>query len=344
MADNRSTSIYLCVLPQNTLFQYNKHYEGNKIVYSSKKMKDNLKALRTSLLTKIIPTFTVPELIYENTETSIGGIDYKAAFCFITDMNIVTRSKKSNKVTTIKLYDKLYATTLNISESTDLLKNYLKQLFEQQQKEEVPQWIEEIIFYDDVQQKATIQDNEEIINQAKEKISQATICLQNNKLYKSILYTNGDELVEVVFRILEKLLDYDLSEFVDLKKEDFLIKKQNYTLIGEIKGITSNVKNENIAQLENHYQQYMDQLQENGQEENVHQVLIINPLRSKPLCEREPVHENQIKLAKRNESLIIETKTLLKLFEAYLQGKITIEDCEKLFISKIGLFEEKDFI
>ena len=88
----------------------------------------------------------------------------------------------------------------------------------------------------------------------------------------------------------------------------------------------------------------MDQLQERGEEENVHQVLIINPLRSKPLSEREPVYEHQIKLATRNGSLIIETKTLLRLFETFLQGKLSVEDCEKLFISKTGLLEEKDFL
>ena len=127
------------------------------------------------------------------------------------------------------------------------------------------------------------------------------------------------------------------------KKEDFLIKKPDYTLIGEIKGITSNVKNDNVTQLETHYQNYMDTLQESGAEENVHQILIINPLRTKPLSEREPVNENQIKLAKRNESLIIETKTLLRLFEKFLQGIITTEDCERLFTTKAGLLEEIDF-
>ena len=66
---------------------------------------------------------------------------------------------------------------------------------------------------------------------------------------KSVLYTNGDELVQVVFEILEELLGCDLSQFVDLKKEDFLFTIEDTTFIGEIKGVNSNVKNPNITQL-----------------------------------------------------------------------------------------------
>ena len=35
--------------------------------------------------------------------------------------------------------------------------------------------------------------------------------LTKNNEHKSILYTNGDELVNMIFEILEKILNYDLS-------------------------------------------------------------------------------------------------------------------------------------
>ena len=62
------------------------------------------------------------------------------------------------------------------------------------------------------------------------------------------MYTNGEQLVEVVFDILESFFSYSLSEFKDEKKEDFLIKLDSVTFIGEIKGITSNVKSEHVSQ------------------------------------------------------------------------------------------------
>lgn len=157
--------------------------------------------------------------------------------------------------------------------------------------------------------------------------------------YKSILYTNEDELVQVVMSILDELLDYDSSDFVDEKREDFLIKKENITFIGEIKGVSSAIANKNVSQLDVHVQSYLDNLQEEGIEEKVKGLLIINHQRNKPIEKRQEVHEHQINLAKRNGSLIIETQTLLKIFEKYKLGKITKEECKKLFENNVGLLE-----
>lgn len=167
--------------------------------------------------------------------------------------------------------------------------------------------------------------------------------LEENAKYKSILYTNGDELVQVVFSILEQLLDCDLSHFVDEKKEDFLIKKESCTFIGEIKGVTSNVRSEHVSQVDVHYQGYMDKLQEENRTENVSQLLIINPFRTKALSEREPVHEQQIALAQRNGCLIIETNTLLRIYEKFLKGDISSTQCVNTLSTNTGLLGESVF-
>ncbi len=344
MAELSRSTLLLFVLPQNVDFKYHKHFNSDRYVYNTVKMKDNIPNLWTEILPCLLPGgLYLPELIYENTKTKIGELLYKAAFYFNSNIDVLSESIKSQKATTIKVNNRLFVTTLDITASTEKTENFLNQIVPIRNKTEIPDWMEQITFGDDEIQTSLICDCEEKIRQAKNQIEHAKDRLRENMLYKSILYTNGDELVKVVYVMLEKMLDYDLSGFVDEKKEDFLVKKQEYTLIGEIKGITSNVKNDNISQLENHYQQYIDTLQESGTEENVHQILIINPLRTRPLSEREPVHENQIKLAKRNESLIIETRTLLRLFEEYLRERITMEDCERLFTTKTGLLEEKDF-
>lgn len=77
-----------------------------------------------------------------------------------------------------------------------------------------------------------------------------------------MLYENEDELVSVVFNMLENMLDYDLSLFIDQGDEDFSIKLEDVTFIGEIKGATSNVRAEHISQLDVHYQSYLDKLQD----------------------------------------------------------------------------------
>lgn len=55
--------------------------------------------------------------------------------------------------------------------------------------------------------------------------------------------------------------------------------------------------------------------------------------------DRQPVHENQIKLAVRNGSLIIESCTLLKLFEMFKSSEITSDECIELFKDRTGLLE-----
>ena len=139
--------------------------------------------------------------------------------------------------------------------------------------------------------------------------------------------------------ILDELLDYDSSEFVDEKREDFLVKKEDITFIGEIKGVSSAIANKNVSQLDVHVQSYLDNLQEERKEEKVKGLLIINHQRNKPIEERQEVHEHQVNLAKRNGSLIIETQTLLRIFEKYKLGRITKEECKKLFEDNVGLLE-----
>ena len=163
--------------------------------------------------------------------------------------------------------------------------------------------------------------------------------LKKNERYKSILITNGYDLSSIVFEMLENLLKCNLSGFTDENKEDFLIKKENVTFIGEIKGITSNVKSENVAQVDRHYYSYLDKLKEANITENVKQLLIITPFRNKPLSEREAVNEDQINLAKRNNSLIITTDVFLKTFELFVSGEIKTEKIITAFQNEVGLFD-----
>lgn len=155
---------------------------------------------------------------------------------------------------------------------------------------------------------------------------------------KSILYTNGDELVDVVFDILEEMIGCDLSEFVDEKKEDFLFTVNNYVFIGEIKGVNHNVKNENISQLELHYQGYIDE-HEGVNVNTIKALLIINHQRKKDLKEREKIKDTQVKLAERNGSLIIETYTLLRLLEKYRKKLITRDTIIEMLMNNTGYLD-----
>lgn len=280
---------------------------------------------------------------FEKTKTSIANKNIDADFNLINykgeQFEALTFSQNSNKVTTINK-DKIYITTLKILDDNEKLKLFIeKYCKDKQEKQKVPDWVNDINFFNDEKLRKDKGNNLTQINEIKQRNIRIDKELEKNLEYKSILYTNGNELVQVVMSILDELLDYDSSEFVDEKREDFLIKKEDITFIGEIKGVSSAIANKNVSQLDVHVQSYLDNLQEEGIEENVKGLLIINHQRNKPIEERQEVHEHQVNLAKRNGSLIIETQTLLKIFEKYKLSKITKEKCKRLFEDNVGLLE-----
>lgn len=344
MVEKRSTSKILYILPPNCAFSYHySEYCKRDNGYQKKvPIKDCLSCV-VDVLSKALPFAVMPaSIIFENTTTVVGDIPYSASFYF-EGFPAITRSNKSEKNTTIDFGGFAIVTALQVLESPDKLVNFLKFIFPPAECEPTPPWAKEIKILNDTELSTRIEKANEDIRQLEKMIDVADKGLQENARIKSILYTSGDELVDVVFLILEKILSCDLSQFEDEKREDFRIEKGSYTLIGEIKGVSSNIKNEHISQVDVHYQVYLDNLSEQERQEEVYQVLIINPFRNKPLTEREPVHETQIKLAERNKCLIIETITLLKLYERFVAGKISVSECEKLFKERIGLLRETDF-
>ena len=344
MIQNSSTAKTIIALPQDISISY--YYYSNSY-HGTARIKDILKIVNNDILSELIPDDYSP-IVYENTTTTLDEMPYFAAFFFDDSYGNerITTSDKSNKTTTVKLSKRLFITTLSISsnpQSQGLVTNFLNCIFPRE-KQSKPAWVDEYTFDDDLEQRSIIDRNRQVISDAENSIRLANAKLDKNDRIKSILYTNGDELVSVVFEILEKILNYDLSEYKDKKEADFIIKKPKYTLIGEIKGVSSNVKYENISQVERHQKKYLDHLEQEGLTENLRQLLIINPFRDKPLTKREPIHQNQIHLAEQYGSLIIETKTFLKMFELFLQGQLTETDCERLLTTKTGLLKEEELM
>ena len=71
--------------------------------------------------------------------------------------------------------------------------------------------------------------------------------------------------------------------------------------------------------------------------EDIVALLIMNHQRKKSILDREPVKETQIALAKKYGILIIDTMTLLRLFEKYLNNEKTREECLDILKNNIGL-------
>lgn len=332
MIRNSNKTSIVILLPQNIKYAYCLE-SGYKTRYCElKNMIEQYKAI----LSVIFPVAESLKIVYENTITRIEKYGISSAFYFNRcGVQVLTKSEKSNKETTIKV-DNLILSTLDFSDFEEII-SFLRYIGLLKEKTKSPEWMEEVKMFDDNSQLNIIKENNDMIKTAHENISKAMEVIDKNNRYKSILYTTGDELVEVVFEILQEMLGCDLSEFTDKKKEDFKFTLGDKVFIGEIKGVTPNVKKANVSQLDVHVQEYMDENDE--QAENIIALLIINHQRGKAISERERVHEEVIKLAERNGSLIVDTMALLKLFEQYTLKEKSREECIELLENNTGLLE-----
>ena len=124
-----------------------------------------------------------------------------------------------------------------------------------------------------------------------------------------------------------------------IEKANEKLQKNSLTYIGEIKGVTSNVKYENISQLEVHYSKYMDKLQEENKEEKIKKILIMNYERTKEIEKRDNINFMQIELAEKNNTLIIDTKSLLTIYEKLLQGILNKSQVIEYIKSNSGIID-----
>ena len=350
---NSKNSFTVIVLPQNIKMKYHLEYiaRRNTRDYSdSVWLKDSLRTLTDNILCSLVPYTYAYGLFYENSLTDIENRKLKASFYFdityLEPKKVLTTSQESDKATTIQYCDRIILTTLDVFESEETFKAFLRYLgLIERERPTYPEWLMSMPLFDDLQLGKEIDAFNRIIAEINAKKAIHEEKLLDNMRYKSILITNGSALVEDVFKILEQLLSCDLSEFEDKKREDFLIELEHVVFIGEIKGVTSNVKSEHVSQIEVHYQGYMDNLREKDVEikKKVKQLLIINPFRTKPINEREPVHSIQINLAKRNGCLIIDAMTLLKVFERFREHALSTEQIVDVFSNISGLLSLDDF-
>ena len=205
----------------------------------------------------------------------------------------------------------------------------------------MPKWFEKIEMFDDKEKKLIIEQNEQKIESLKNEIITAENKLKENNNYKSILYTQEKPLEKTVRNILQELINYDLSDFKDEKREDFLIELEHVTFIGEIKGVNSNLKNSHLAQLNLHYAHRRDILKEKNIEENLKPIMVINRFKEYPPEKRKPIDQEQINLAINNYhgTLIITVESLLKLCEKFKNEEITTKEIINRFKNEKGLFK-----
>lgn len=333
---NANNSKILVILPQNVNYIY--WYSNGKYQYKCE-LKNLLNLVQSLLVDNIYEYYF--QLEFETTQTKFNNKMVKADFHFINNMfeieAIVMNSDRSNKATTIKVKDNLFYTTLDITESKKVLQEFLvKTQMNEEKINEIPEWIEEINILDDEKIKSNIQEIEKEITEKKNKKEIEIEKLNKNNKIKRILYETDKKLQEEVIEILNEMLDYKDNNFVDEMEEDYRIKKENVTFIIETKGLSRNIKGEDISKTLNHVEMYEDKIEENNIQENVKGIYIVATQRNKRIEEREKTPDRQLKLAERNNILIIRTEILLKLYEKFKNGKIKTKEIIELLMNQTG--------
>lgn len=339
---NAGQSKTLIVLPQNHIFYYYRVLNSKDYVYKQQ-LKDCIPIWFEYILSNSLlgNRFNLSNcLFFDNSNTKIGNKEILSVFAFYFKESI-TKSIGEN-CTTINLNDKILITGLNFNQPDFDLDTFLMQIGLLIKNEPVPKWLNEYKILNDNVLEENLRNEKERLLSVQREIADIESQIEKNLNYKKALIASGDELVKIVFDMLEEILDYDLSHFKDIKKEDFLVEKNENVFIGEIKGISTNVKSANITQLEKHYQDYLEDHPETNVD-NVKALLIINPLRNLEISEREEIHENQIKLAERYSSLIITTETLIRLFEKLQRHETDPDKIVELLMSKSGQLTYEDF-
>ena len=334
------------IFPQNINFLYNygtsSYYDNNTRYKSSKKIKDMIGSF-INIIDKGLTSLNSVSIKYGKTNTTIDGTTYSSDFSFINNSKEQVVLSANNKTSVSAITNsKCIITTLNI-DSEQKLSTFLRKVFLEMTEEvdDIPEWESEIDFYTDKECKKRISVIEEEIDKLELEKKEKGEEIKRNSKFKSILYETGDKLATEVNEIIGEMLEYDISEFIDNYEEDNLIKLPEMTFIIEIKGLNNEIRRENVHKAAGHLMVYRDKLDDEQIEENTKALFVVAYQRKTNPNERSRIDKGQLSIAKQMDTLIIDTRVLLKIYEDFKLSKITTEEIKKLLIKSEGELKYK---
>lgn len=331
----------LVVFPQNIQYHYSYHYVVNEQKYTEvKKIKDMQKNFIEIINSNLI-NMNFISLNFGKSYTKEKSYKLAADFSFgnVENNDVILKAENGNDAVVIK-NGKTVLTTLKLSteqETIFLLRKSFQDCFEN--KSLAPEWIKEVQFYTDEKCKEEILELDKKIEELNGQKDILENILNENAEYKSILYETGEILAKQINKMLSEILEYDISQFKDTFEEDCLIKLDDVTFVIETKGLNNEISGHNISDACNHLIIYEDKLEEENKTENAKCLFIVAYERQKKIQERVKIKERVEKIAKANNTLIVDTRIFLNIFEDFLNNKITKDEIKEIFKSNIGVLE-----
>lgn len=318
----------LILLPGNVVFPYNYGYRGHggdKGYLNGILLKDCFDDFSKSQARVL---FSSPlGVCFGVTKTGVSGRELTADFSFSEPLCYPNKGllrSNASTLTAVALSDRLVASTLQI-ECTEDFVALLDVLYPSaNQPASLPEWLDDIEFLDEVEQKSCISSLDAEIARLKREREEREERLSEYRKIKSILCSKDFELEGEVRRIIADFTGSD-GEFVDEKEEDFRFERGKTIFLVEIKGSLGGLKRQHVSKTYDHVQIELDNFEAQGKAGNVKGVLVfasqinVNP----EMRDRFP--DKQLSIAKRNEIVVLSTEALLKCYEAFLEGRLSSE-------------------
>lgn len=185
-----------------------------------------------------------------------------------------------------------------------------------------PTWINQI----------TLADEEKLINE-KKAIDEK---LGLYKRIKRILYQTGNALVDDLTGVF-KMFGLNTRNLDYKGEQDIEIEEGNTKFIVEVKGKDSFANVDDLRQLLDWYVNEESKNESKIPEKQIRGVFIINHYRKMhPDMRKEALSEKALKLAIKNEFVVLTTLDIFDLFKKHSKSPITKDDVLKLFESKIA--------
>ncbi|MBQ7137030.1 MAG: hypothetical protein IJO43_03555 [Bacilli bacterium] len=196
----------------------------------------------------------------------------------------------------------------------------------------VPKWVDDIKILDDIKLEEEIYDIEEKIEDLKKQKKEKIDNLMQNSEYKKVLYTTGDELVQVVKKILSEMLNVEINIIndIDEKKEDLSFVLDNKNILVEVKGVNTPIKRQYVSQAQNHIEDdaVIKEIDDDDINKYYKALLIVNPYIKDPVKDRVKKDFYGVSVKQEIEHkkvCTLDTITFLSLYQKYKDNQESID-------------------
>ena len=249
-------------------------------------------------------------------------------YCNIKNTNQFYILKKNNIIIMHDLYIHWYGENqLDVHGMANMVK-FILQIAEEESEETV-EWLNNIIILDDVVTREKLNNNNQKVEELLKEKEILESRIKRNEYYKSVLYSSGDKLVEVVKVILEEMLNITVND-IDLKKQDLYFYLDKKNVLVEVKGVNHPFQRDNISQVKRHVKDYAEENQIYGADvdKNCKGVLVLNPYSKHDLKEKiskDFYSQEVIADAEYEKVCTLDTLTLLNYYSKWKNDSKSID-------------------